>query len=176
MFIGASRTWVHPLHAIREAIFLCRLVVVHSERTIGHSWVRRRQSPVGVDIIPSPWRVDENGMCCGERPSRGQENKLGKTKHSGGQTETLLRCGCSSVLQCSDPLAVGVYNLMVVDADRQRAVAGAISTYGYGLGLDCLVRPSRCSQVLAKGTIQSNEQCKWGPPAGPAIACQPSKH
>jgi hypothetical protein len=37
-----------------------------------------------MDIISSPWRVDENGMCCGERPSSGHENELGKTKHSGG--------------------------------------------------------------------------------------------
>jgi hypothetical protein len=50
----------------------------------------------------------------------------------------------------SDPSAVGVYNLMVVDADRQRAVAGAISTYG----IQDLASTASCDHPVARNTSE----------------------
>lgn len=144
------RTWVHPLHAVRKSIRFCVLVVVDTERAVRDGRVRVRQGPVGVDVVTSPWRVYENGMCSGERPSSDDENELGKAEHFGGRCgkTTPLWCGCPSLFQCSDPSDAGVHK---PDGIRRKPVAcgggGLQHLWDAGLGLECLVRPSRCLQV-----------------------------
>jgi hypothetical protein len=78
------RTWVHPLHAVWKSICAGVFVVVDTERSIRNRRVCVGLGSVGVDVVSSPSWVDDNGMCSGERPSSGDEDELGKTKHGGG--------------------------------------------------------------------------------------------
>ena len=84
------------------------------------------------------------------------------------------RCGWV-LLFCNTAVSQAVHAQMVVDATRQRAVAGAISTYGLhrtALGASCY----RSVFEKSKWSMQANERSKTAPPARPASACQPSKH
>lgn len=85
-----------------------------------------------MDVVSSPWWVDQDGMRSGERPGSGDKNELGKTKHGGGvlgKTEAVAvqRCFC---YQGSGSSGGWERNPKVVDTSRQRAVAGVVNTYG----------------------------------------------
>jgi hypothetical protein len=87
--------------------------------------------------------------------------------------------GAEVLLFCDAAVCVVVHSQVVVDAKRQGAVAGDISTYGahdLALRASCnhAVLPSRLA--AADGAWQANEDSKTAPRERPASACQLSKH
>lgn len=76
------RTWVHPLHSVREAI--SAIVIVDSQRPGDNAWVCRRHGSVCVDVVSSPARVHDHGMRSSKgRPAGNEVDELGETEHVG---------------------------------------------------------------------------------------------
>jgi hypothetical protein len=99
--IHARRTWIHPLHAIGEAIG--SILIVDSKRSGLDSGVRIRRGSVGVDVVSSPSWVHNDCVGRGERPAGDDKNELGESEHDGGQIQQ--RSGSSAnvllFLRCS---------------------------------------------------------------------------
>jgi len=146
---GHTAAWVHPLHAIWKAIGASVVVVVDADGPIRNRWVGVRQGAVGVNVVSSPWRVDDDGMCGGERPGSGDEDELGKTEHYGGsvwKAWTDAR-GCPALLiQCSGPMVVFSGEFNTTRSQQRGGGRGGIGTYGLcDSASTAFVRPSHCS-------------------------------
>lgn len=60
------RTWIHPLHAVWEAVSIGVLVVVHSHRARRDTRIMVCDCAIGVDVVASPGWVQEHCVCCGK--------------------------------------------------------------------------------------------------------------
>jgi hypothetical protein len=112
-------------------------VVVDAERSIWNGGVCVGQGAVGVDVVSSPWWVDENGMGSGQRPGRGDENELGQAKHGSGR---MVRAKAVGRQRC---FSLQVATQWLAGSRHKQAGCGGGGHGGLrdtGLGRDRLVR------------------------------------
>lgn len=50
-----------------------------------------------MDVVSSPWRVDQNRVRSGKGPGSGDKDKLGETKHGGGMVVVVVVVGREAV-------------------------------------------------------------------------------
>jgi hypothetical protein len=97
-----------------------------------------------------------------------------------GEDEKRCRSDANVLLFYEAAICKAVHNLIIINANRQRAVAGGHQhLWGArpGSKVPRATIPSPERGLLAcEWNMQANEHCKTAPPGWPASACQLSKH